>query len=395
MTVCDNKQDHRKAAVPDEECWRRMLSLCLNDIAAVSSMYAPTSFWSPGVVQLLSELEHHGIESFKSWPSSHFWFYPLYGQGYSDEMIADLWGRVQSDGTSRQYTWFRRQLSGAVDAYRDFDMLYANWDHSVWRLDFEKLGESPVGMPTQTFSPMGANGPTLGKAYLSYLLCLSALSHHLDSAPSRFLEIGGGFGALGEIVLAQDERNFYLNLDIPPLVAVSSYYLQTLFGKDSVLDYQNSRDCELISIDDIAKRLRGGSLPSWEIEKLSGPFDVFCNAYSFQEMEPHVVRNYINKVARLDVKYVVSLNTINGKPMKTDSDSDEIGVVEQVTSDMIITEFESNGYEVCGRYRRPLIISAGELVVLRNRSMTKKVGCGRLSHAIVDRSGQFNGVWPA
>ena len=55
-------------------------------------------------------------------------------------------------------------------------------------------------------------------------------------------------------------------------------------------------------------------LPSWRIDDVDGPFDLFVNCFSFQEMEPDVVVNYVAKVAEKDVEWVVSLNSRKGKP---------------------------------------------------------------------------------
>ena len=85
--------------------------------------------------------------------------------------------------------------------------------------------------------------------------------------------------------------------------------------------------------------------------------------FSFQEMEPHVVANYVAKVAEKDVSYVVSLNSRKGKPKATDGGS---GVVEQVTSERIVEMFAGHGYELLGTYGPPYLRSAGELVVLRS-----------------------------
>jgi hypothetical protein len=42
-----------------------------------------------------------------------------------------------------------------------------------------------------------------------------------------------------------------------------------------------------------------------------------------------------------------------------------VGVVEQVKSSMIIEMFEARGFRLCATYRDPLIISAGEIAVLK------------------------------
>ena len=97
---------------------------------------------------------------------------------------------------------------------------------------------------------------------------------------------------------------------------------------------------------------------------MSGPFDVFVNSFSFQEMEPVVVANYVDRVADLGVRHVVSLNSREGKPV---GDVGEVGVREQVTSRTVIELFEARGYELLGTYNRPLVNSAGELAVLARR----------------------------
>lgn len=187
---------------------------------------------------------------------------------------------------------------------------------------------------------------------------MSALSSHVSRPPKSFLELGGGCGVLGEIVMSHDPEARYVDCDIPPLLTVSSYYLTELFGDDRVLTYDDSvADTGPIDVP------RSACLPNWRIRDVNGRFDVFVNSFSFQEMEPDVVEQYIDTVAGKGVSYVVSLNSRAGK-VKADPDRDG-GVIEQVTSSLIIKMFEQRGYELCGTYGRPLIVSAGELAVLK------------------------------
>ena len=61
---------------------------------------------------------------------------------------------------------------------------------------------------------------------------------------------------------------------------------------------------------------------------------------------------------------------------------------------MIISEFEACGYTLCGRYRRPLFISEGELVILRNTELTSETQSGAFVHTSGGRDGEFEGAWP-
>jgi hypothetical protein len=317
--------------------WEAVTKRSLDEIDGADPLYRPTNFWQPGLRQLLSDLDELGLQRFKSWPTAAYWFYPTYGAKLGPEM-------------------------GAAEALRDLDVARVMWDQQRWPFKVMARGESLVGEPPQHFTLAGdKRGWT--KPYLNYLLCLAALSRHVDRPPRSVLEIGGGFGVLGEILMRRSKAVRYVDLDIPPLMTVASYYLRELFG-DRVDVYD----------DDWSGRVgtdQSAVLPAWRIDDVDGPFDVFVNTFSFQEMEPHVVANYVAKVAEKDVSYVVSLNSRRGKPKAIDGG---IGVVEQVTSARIVEMFAGHGYELLGTYGAPYLRSAGELTVLRHRRVRMRQG---------------------
>jgi len=338
--------------------WAALTKRTLAGIETCEPIYRPTSFWGPGVHRLLADLEADGLDSFKSWSMAATWFYPTYGNGFTNETIDRTLETATLVNPGVSKPWFASALTGAYQARRDFDAARLAWDQSRWPFDLEGLGESQVGKPPQFFRLLEADrrvGWT--RPYLNYLLCLAGLSRHVDAAPRDFLEIGGGYGVLGEIVMSRDPDARYVNLDLPPLTTVSSFYLDALFG-DRVAVYDDAiADTGAIELP------ASGSLPNWRICDVQGPFDVFLNSFSFQEMEPDVVEHYVAQVAAKDVSYVVSLNSKVGKP--TAAADNEIGVIHPVTSSRIVALFEANGFEVLELYGDPLIQSAGELAVLR------------------------------
>ena len=124
-------------------------------------------------------------------------------------------------------------------------------------------------------------------------------------------------------------------LDLPPLTTVASFYLRTLFG-----DRVTISDGTIAEVGPI--ELPGSAcLPNWRIGDVAGPFDVFVNSYSFQEMEPDVVEEYVRQVAAKGVTYVVSLNSILGKRRATRGRVG--GVIDPVTSDRIVAMLEGGG----------------------------------------------------
>jgi len=347
-----------KADGKTNAAWAGLTERTLDEIKTVDEIYRPTSFWEPARDQLLADLDRRGLENFKSWVTAMTWFFPRYGARFTYATIDATYERAKEVNPSVNKGWLSGLLTGAKEASRDFDAVRLAWDQERWPFDLAGYGESRVGNPPQFYKLTGAeDGWT--RPYLNYLLCLAALSRHVDAAPKAFLEIGGGYGVLGEILLSRDPRAKYVNLDIPPLLTVSSYYLKTLFG-----DRFSTYEGDLAKSGEL-KLDTSAVLPNWRIKDVRGDFDVFVNAFSFQEMEPNVVEHYIDAVAAVGVEHVVSLNSRNGKPKAAErGDRHWGGVIDQVTSQMIVDLFGARGYEVRGRYGTPLISSAGELVVL-------------------------------
>jgi len=342
--------------------WGALTRRTLGGIEVCDPIYRPTNFWSQGLPRLLDDFETKGLDSFKSWPTAASWFYPTYGNGFTNETIDATFESASQVNPAVQKGWFASAMSGTHQARRDFDAARLVWDQSHWPFDLEGLGESAVGRPPESHQLMGSDrdiGWT--RPYLNYLLCLAGLSHYVDSPPRSVLEIGGGFGVLGEIVLSRDPDATYVNFDIPPLLTVASFYLDALFGGRVTVFDDAIPDTGPIEFEG------SGCFPNWRIADVPGPFDVFVNSFSFQEMEPGVVEHYVSQVASKQVSYVVSLNSRAGKPKAADG---QIGVVDQVTSARIIALFEARGYELLGRHGNPLIQSSGELAILRRYGLT-------------------------
>jgi putative sugar O-methyltransferase len=336
--------------------WDALTQRALAGSKRADRIYRPTNFWDPVVGRLMDDMGTIGLDDFKSWPTARSLFYPTYGNGFTPAMIEDTFEYAARINPAAEKAWLTTALRGSHQARRDFDAARLTWDQTRWPFDIESLGESQVGNPPQRFSLMGSTGPTVTRPYLNYLLCLAALSRHVEAPPKRFLEIGGGFGVLGEIVMSRDPDARYVDFDLPPLTTVTSFYLRALFGNRVAIFDDTVTDIGSIAVSGSA------CLPNWLIGDVAGPFDVFLNSFSFQEMEPDVVEQYVSQVAAKDVSYVVSLNSILGK--RKAAANTEGGVIDPVTSDRITAMFEARGYDVLERYGDPLIQAAGELVIL-------------------------------
>jgi hypothetical protein len=86
-------------------------------------------------------------------------------------------------------------------------------------------------------------------------------------------------------------------------------------------------------------------LCAWQLEKLRGQVDLFVNFISFQEMEPHIVRNYLSHVARLGTRWVLLRNMREGKQKR--SAGHHVGVDTPILGDDYLAMLP--GYELVAR----------------------------------------------
>jgi putative sugar O-methyltransferase len=288
------------------------------DMEQQDALYRPTSFWRDASQVIVDELQAAGIERFRALDSTLGYFVPTYGlpgNSFEPAMAAGLAAALRQgwpDARKPQLA-LGQFLSGQMAALADYRVLMAADDPAALP-HLHTFSESAYGAPVEQFE---FDGRRFSRSSLNYLLGLAMLKKHLKGAavPATVMEIGGGFGTLGEILLSSGMPGLrYLDIDIPPTSFVAQAYLGQLVGAHQLATYESTRERATIEI---------GSLPavsvltSWQIEKLQGKVDLFVNFISFQEMEPHVVQNYLAHVARLQTEWVLLRNMREGKNIRT------------------------------------------------------------------------------
>lgn len=274
--------------------YQALLKQMLVDMEAAPRCFQPTQFWKSVIPAIVKDFETFGFENFKNTKSAH-----------------SVWVEVGN--------WELAQ--------EDYDT-FLTYDRDENPPHLQAFSESLVGSPVESFQ---FDGRFYTPTPLNYLRGLAFLKRRVDtSLIHTVMEIGGGYGSLGEIFLkATPENYFYINVDLPPLAAAATYYLQTVFGKEAILDYSQSREMEVIDIEKVRQNYRGMVLCPWQLPKLKGQVDLAVNFISFQEMEPDVVKNYVTYIDALTKHYVLLRNSRYGKPLMTEDNS--CGVLEQTT----------------------------------------------------------------
>lgn len=291
------------------------LQLMLEDLENQKSIYKPTAFWEKASRLLVQEFKEKGFESFRAGGATRDFFVPTYGapgSGLSVELIATLEElSIKSHGMeSKAHLGLMRDLNGEAWAHADYRTVLAG--DPVDKLpNISTVSEASVGNPKEHFK---FDRRYFSRSFLNYLQGLVFLKRNVETRSiNRVIEIGGGYGTLGEI-LHQAGDYAYVDVDIPPTSAVSTYYLSSV-GTHSVIPYSQTRHLSQIECPAPKQSM---VLCPWQLPLLQGRFDLAVNFISFQEMEPVVVKNYLSEIDRLETTYVLLRNLREGKPKLSD-----------------------------------------------------------------------------
>ena len=296
---------------------KKELYLLLNDMAQQSVLYKPTNFWQEASKIIIDDIEQNGLKNFRALQSSMNMFAPVYGYHdyIEDKSLFAITKAALHDVTTDVKSNIKLDLlfSGQTQAFSDYRVLKAtNKEYAPFT---DRVSESKIGCPKEQHTFDGRN---FSRSFLNYLLGLNFLKQHIENPEiGTVLEIGGGFGTFGEILLSDERTNcFYINVDIPPVSFISSYYLKEVFGAKNIADYQELREYNSLNIMDLKQKYKALNIASWQVPKLKGKIDLFVNFISFQEMEPEVVKNYSNYINALNPQYILLRNIQEGKKKK-------------------------------------------------------------------------------
>ncbi|HEY4319072.1 MAG TPA: putative sugar O-methyltransferase [Herbaspirillum sp.] len=301
----------------------RILDQMLADLPSQAAIYQPTQFWREASAPIVRELKEAGFDQFRRLTYTRAFFVPTYGPpggGFTQADLDGLTALIEQSASpgSKKHQSLMHILSGESWALADYRVFLAATaaaatTQNLTGMDLSRFSESATGAPLEQFH---FEGRAFSRSALNYLNGLNFLRQELGSEVAdirHVLEIGGGFGTLGEILLQSGEFS-YINVDIPPTAAVSSFYLAQQPGI-RFADYQQTRELSDIPVPSTPQQM---VLCPWQLPNVTGKIDLFVNFISFQEMEPHVVQNYLQHVDRLSARFVLLRNLREGKAVKSE-----------------------------------------------------------------------------
>lgn len=303
----------------------------LNEVLRINQKQYPeefqtTDFWEYAAGKLKKALSDNAIRDFRNNSDCLSFFVPTYGtpgNGLTPELIQPIEDFFK-ESSPKQKNQINNLMKGYESAKADHRLIMA-LENALGLDAFQGFTESSCGNPKEQFT-FGSR--IISRASQNYILGL--LFYYINVKEFNFksvVEIGGGFGSLGEILgKSSIPIKNYINFDIPPTCLFADYYLsQSLSSKYTKLT------AEPWKTNTEASRLEGFfARPNYDCLNLHGKIDLVVNYHSFQEMEPHVVKAYIDKINEWEATYILLRNIREGKQLKTESAA---GVVTPIKTD--------------------------------------------------------------
>ena len=300
----------------------------------IPKLYKPSSFWMDATQKIINEIDRSGIENFRRLKTPLSFFVPTYGvpgNGFNKGIKEKLFKIIKTVGAKKHELHLKKWLSGASLAESDY-RVFSSCSSDDYHFNMKNFSECNYGNPIEQFT---YNNKNYSRSSLNYLLGLCFLNKHITRQDKieTIMEIGGGFGTLGEI-LSFSKNKKYIDLDIYPNSYISWNYLKNIY-KNDIYDSLNLKEDQSIS-----NLPRCTVLNSWNIESLKGKIDLFVNFISFQEMEPQIVENYLKHVIKFNPKWILLRNMKEGKQKLTVKN--KIGVTKPIKSEDYIELLKKN-----------------------------------------------------
>ena len=310
----------------------KLLQQMIDDMTHQSDLYKPTHFWEQCSSAIINDLTPNTIKNFRSLTSSLNFFVPTYSfpnYNKNKNFYLEVIHATESIPNSNKRLMLKLHnfLSGKVYALADYRAVMASNVSIPPYIDL--VSESTIGNPIEQFT---FENRKFSRSLLNYMLGINFIKKNCSTEfIKNVMEIGGGFGSLGELLLGDPRNNiFYINADIPPIAFISEYYLKQNFGKKNIAGYNELKSNNQIEIDTIKQHYKAINICSWQTPLLTGTIDLFINFISFQEMEPSIVQNYCQIVNNLRPKLILLRNLKEGKQKKNDT---KLGVINPIRGD--------------------------------------------------------------
>lgn len=291
-----------------------LLSKMMEDCKVANDLYKPTNYWFHYQKKFLPELMKKGLKNFRRREYSI-----LTSFGATDIKIK---GRIIQKKNIKGLGLIARLLSNYLNNTKFISLGLNNsigsgpsdvcdYFYHYVKKKFDKIGfdisncsMSLFGNPDDVSKINGNYWSTVHLLYGS--MFADVIKEIYLKNPPKLVELGAGLGRNVEIFAKIYDKATLIIFDIPPQLYVSNQFLVKVFG-ERVIPYKDAIKLKVNNNNRFQKLIEGKIiiLPTWKMpEWKSIKIDIFWNSASFQEMEPHIVINYIKLVKEMKPEWI-------------------------------------------------------------------------------------------
>lgn len=311
-----------------------ILKEMMEDMKKSPEIYKPGNFWMFYIEKLAKQIEKSDLNNFRNWicgPGSIASFgggREMYGLKYGSNIhpFFDAFKKFDNSFLVKSYNYLLNKLAklipilgifsfrGAI-ARTYFEEKNSTLQQTAWFISkmfdqnktLEQVQDSKEGNPNGF--KIKKNFYTL--RFLKEMMQIFFIEKQVSLKDLKVvLEIGAGVGLKASAFLKMNPKITYIIVDLPPALYVSQQYLISQNYK--VFTYSDAKKIKSLAEVNL-EDFNVICLAPWMIDKIiNDSVDLFINVFSFQEMEPWLVKNYLNKISSFTKKYIYLLNMKEG-----------------------------------------------------------------------------------
>ena len=288
-------------------------NLMLEELAAAPPIYRADTHWDHYAKHHISEISRHGIHNFKATINQeYFQLNAFQTNNYLFHRAVELWlNHGSSDPLTNELE--SPSMFPNAESAKVF-LMYVGLLWETARADdrrglLDTLEEPLLGNPVRIRRQGKLISQDVANSYREFSSVADGLDLDLSASP-RIAEFGAGYGRVawtfGQLTQAR-----YVIFDIPPTLAVSQWYIESLFPDEKVFRFRSFDHFEEIEEELSASRF--SFFTPNQISKFpNGSIDVMMGINSFHEMSLHQVTHYMDQISRITSHAVYLKSWIQG-----------------------------------------------------------------------------------
>lgn len=286
------------------------LKLLLEDYNAAPEIYQAGSYWKKYEQKIIAEIQNADLAELRSGKYSIFGTFGFSESVYHYHPNTPLHIRLGKMLVRKYFITGKSSLPYSLSLNDIREMAFVNCVNQGKIAGIKSISEietTTYGNPEDLFE---IKGKKYTMQFLNFYIRLCFAQQHLKlKGDETIVELGSGSGFQIEVLKKVFPDLTILCFDLPYPLVLCEHYLSKALPNQKVIFSSTGRT--LTSLDEIEKGTIN-MFGNWQIPMLSKfSFDVFWNAASFGEMEPHIVKNYLSFVTQ--VKKIFLLQARNGK----------------------------------------------------------------------------------